>query len=242
MLFVVKVGTDSVIGNIEKIANDIINAKKNGIDIILVSSGAIGMGRKINCNFGDLTVEKQVLASIGQAELISEYKHVFAQNGYTAGQILITKNDLKNQIAKENLQNVIKVMLEKKDIIPIINENDTVSFYEIMFTDNDQLSGLIAKLFHAQKLVIMTNVNGIYKNFELKNKSLIEIVKKGTKLDISSKTSNGGRGGMQSKVKTAKNMQKNNIETTICNVNIKNVIVKLANGENVGTKFVVQNL
>jgi glutamate 5-kinase len=238
MLVVVKVGTDSVIGNMEKIAHDIISAKKSGIDVILVSSGAIGMGRKMHQDFGNNTVEKQVLASIGQAELISEYKRIFAKDGYSVGQILMTKNDIKNQNAKQNIQNVINIMLSKKNIIPIFNENDTVSFYEIMFTDNDQLAGIIAKLFNAQKLIIMTNVNGVYAHFNTPNEKIITRVTKGTKLDISETKSASGRGGMQSKVQTAKEMRNNNIQTTICNVHTENAIVRIANGEEIGTTFV----
>lgn len=237
MLVVVKIGTDSVIGNVEKIANDIIVAKKQGIDIILVSSGAIGMGKKIYTNFGTNSIEKQVLASMGQHILMNEYKKAFERHGHHIGQILITKNDTERQEESTNLRNVINTILSRKDIIPIVNENDTVSIREIMFTDNDELAGTLAVLFCAKKLIILTNIDGVYDDFSSPSRKIIPYVHIGQDLQVTAEKSLSGRGGMQSKVHTAFSLAKSGITTIICNVNINNVIIQSLSDAIIGTSF-----
>lgn len=237
MLVIVKIGTDSIIGNVEKIASDIISAKKQGIDIILVSSGAIGMGKKIYVNFGSDFVEKQVLASMGQHILMNEYKGAFEKHGHHIGQILVTKKDTEDQEKSINLQNVIKTMLGRKDIIPIVNENDTVSIREIMFTDNDELAGTLAILFKAEKLIILTNVDGVYDDYHSPSRKVISEVYIGQDLQITTQKSTSGRGGMQSKVQTARNLVKAGISTTICSINVNDIIVKVLSGDAIGTSF-----
>ena len=238
MLVVVKIGTDSVIGNVEKITRDIVSAKAQGIDVILVSSGAVGMGRKIYHNFGVNSVEKQVLASIGQSVLMGEYRAEFEKLGHYVSQILITKNDTERSQERANLQNVMNTIISRKNIVPIVNENDTVSIQEIMFTDNDDLAGMLAMLFAAKRLIILTNVDGIYDDYHSTNRKIIETVCEKDELNIASEKSLSGRGGMQSKVQTARTVAREGIVTTICNVNVSDVIMKVLKGEGVGTSFV----
>ncbi len=231
MLIVVKIGTDSVIGNISKIAMDVAMLKKMNCDVILVSSGAVGMGRKTLTKLGRKPVEKQILASIGQVSLMQQYQIEFAEYGLNIGQILITKKDIESAKERDNMENLVLSMLELKNIIPIFNENDSITLQELMFTDNDEIAGMIASQFAADHLIILTNVDGVFDDFTSENRKILSEISPQDELNISQNTSAGGRGGMASKVKTARKLADLGISTTICNIAEINVLARVISGE-----------
>jgi len=240
MLIVIKIGTDSVIGNIVKIVHDIVNLKKQGHNIIMVSSGAVGTGRLIYKNLGNSPVEKQILASLGQVDLMMQYKLEFQKYEYHIGQILITKKDIESKAEIENLENMMQKMLIIGNIIPIINENDSIALRELMFTDNDEIAGMLAGVFGADKLIILTNVDGVYDDFISPNRKILHNIKYDDNIVITQEKSSMGRGGMYSKVNVAKKLAKVGISTTICNIKIENILQKVISGFEVGTNFISQ--
>ncbi|QED23585.1 glutamate 5-kinase [Candidatus Deianiraea vastatrix] len=238
MLIVIKIGTDSVIGNIPKIVKDAVAIKDLGHDVIIVSSGAVGMGRAANPSLGSTPVEKQILASIGQIGLIKRYQFEFTSHNYFVGQILMTKKDVESRMEIDNLTNMISEMLARKNIIPVVNENDSIALRSLMFTDNDEIAGTLASIMNADKLIILTNVDGVYDDFSSPNRKVLDKILYTDETNIGDAKSNMGRGGMQSKVKTARKLAKLGISTTICNVLVENVMARVVMGENIGTTFI----
>src|ERR1041385_4418198 len=157
------------LNRVKQLCAQIVEARKQKRDVVLVTSGAIGTG------MGELKIEKrpkslpelQALAAIGQSKLMSIYESVFGQHAIIVAQILLTHEDLKNRDRHLNARNTIETLLHHQ-VIPIINENDTVSVAEIKFGDNDRLAALVASLIQADLLVILTSVDGLYENLEEK--------------------------------------------------------------------------
>ena len=234
---VVKIGTESVIGNIAKIAKDIHNAKEIGVNVVLVSSGAVGTGRKYIKFDEENKIRKQILAGVGQARLMLEYIDEFKKHDLILVQILLSKKNFIGKM-KENLKNLLKEIAKNPNIIAIINENDTVIPSDMLFIDNDELSSYVAKLINAKKLIILTNVDGVYDDFHAKNRQIIKTITLKSKLHISQDKSATGRGGMFNKVKIGMKMLKCKIQTTIVNIQEKDVIVKCIKNEDIGTRFV----
>lgn len=247
----IKIGTSTLtledrkpnIKRIKHLVKVVSDLKNNGKDVVIVSSGSIGMGMsKLSINERPTnTSDKQALAAIGQAELIHLYDEFFAEHNFTAAQILITRSIVDNLIHKNNFIGTINSLINW-GIIPIINENDTVATEEIEFGDNDILSAHVATLIDADALIILTDTDGLYSDNPKvnKNASLIPTVKE---IDeeimnyIGESTSNRGTGGMITKIEAAKIATSNNVTTYIINGNNPDNIVKLINGDNIGTVF-----
>lgn len=238
MLVVIKIGTDSVLENIPKISTEISKAMELGHKVVLVSSGAVGFGRSINKKLEKTTKanEKQLLASIGQVKLILEYEKELAKFGYTASQILLTKQNLTSK-NKKSVLDLINLALSKK-IVPIINENDCISNNEIMFTDNDELAGLLASELCADILIILTNVDGVYDDFTSPNRKVLSKIYPNDSIFINEIKSTLGRGGMKNKVNIASKLGKFGIQTVIANVANENCIPRILNNEEIGTRFI----
>ena len=207
--------------------------KEQGYDVILVSSGAVACGRREVKVEHDLdTVEqRQLFSALGQVKLIGLYYDLFREYGLHVGQILTMRENFDPGEQYDNQKACMKVMLEN-GVIPIVNENDTVSVTELMFTDNDELSGLIARMMDADMLVLLSNVNGVYTgNPDDKDAKLIALVAPDCNLDkyVSTVKSNHGRGGMQSKYATAKQLQREGIKVVIANGERENVLIDLIN-------------
>lgn len=187
---VIKIGSTSLIHNssksisylkIEKLVRVICDLKNMGKEVILVSSGAVAIGRetlKITKKPMQLD-EKQACASVGQSKLIATYGKIFGEYGKQASQILITRIGLQLPNCLKNIKNTIEALL-KLDVIPIANENDTVSPEEIVFGDNDTLSAIITVISEADLLIILTDIDGLYTDDPHTNKDakLISVVKK----------------------------------------------------------------
>ena len=206
--------------------------RNNGHEVILVSSGAMASGRgelKVDHNL-DSVEQRQLFSALGQAKLIGLYYDLFREYGMHVGQVLTMKENFEPGEQYENQKACMTVMLEN-DVIPIVNENDTVSVTELMFTDNDELSGLIAQMMKADTLILLSNIDGIYTgNPDDPASQLISRVEPGTDLSqyIQPEKSAFGRGGMHSKYTTASKVQQAGIRVIIANGERDNILVDLA--------------
>ena len=138
--------------------------RNEGHEVILVSSGAVASGRSELKHIQhdlDSVDQRQLFSAVGQAKLINRYFELFREYGIAVGQVLTMKENFSDSEHRKNQENCMKVMLEN-DVLPIVNENDTVSVTELMFTDNDELSGLMARMTQSQMLIILSNIDGIY--------------------------------------------------------------------------------
>jgi glutamate 5-kinase len=218
--------------------------RKSGKEIVLVTSGAVGAG------MGTLGYEKrpgelaelQACAAIGQTRLMAIYAELFAKHDLHVAQVLLTHEDLEHHERHLNARNTLVTLLGR-GVVPIINENDAVSFTEIKFGDNDKLSALVASLLPADLLVILTTVDGVIENFSKSNPKTISVIEQ---IDATIEKLAGGTtsetavGGMASKVQAAKIVVRSGIPLVIASGKKKNVLAKVLAGEDEGTLFVAQ--
>lgn len=245
--WVVKIGSQLLIDEgpmlIRSLMKQVVQLKKTqNIQIVWVTSGAIATARQRRGHSWKTLPQKQALSSIGQPLLMEQYNTALAFEGLQGAQILLTANDLKNKTSKANFKNSLQQLLEW-DILPIINENDAVSTEEIRFGDNDQLSALIACEIKAHRLILLTNVNGVYsKNpsepdaLHYPKLDLPELKKLLSKFRKSNK-SDHGTGGIFSKLSAAEKAAKKGVETLIVQGQIQNLLLQIAKGESVGTRI-----
>jgi glutamate 5-kinase len=218
--------------------------RRHDIEVILVSSGAVACGRR------ELTVDhsldsveqRQLFSAVGQVKLVGLYYDLFREFGIHIGQVLTMKENFQPGEQYRNQQACMTVMLEN-DVLPIVNENDTVSVTELMFTDNDELSGLIAQMMQAETLILLSNIDGIYDGHpDSPQSKIIPEVAPDTDLSqyIKEEKSAFGRGGMHSKYTTAQKVQKTGIRVIIANGERENILVDLIeNKQNVPhTEFI----
>jgi glutamate 5-kinase len=205
--------------------------RKQDIEVVLVSSGAVACGRR------ELTVDhsldsveqRQLFSAVGQVKLVGLYYDLFREFGIHVGQVLTMKENFEPGEQYQNQQACMKVMLEN-DVLPIVNENDTVSVTELMFTDNDELSGLIAQMMNADTLILLSNIDGIYDGHPDDPASkIIPQVEPGRDLSqyIKAEKSAFGRGGMHSKYTTASKVSQAGIRVIIANGERENILVDL---------------
>lgn len=210
------------------------------INVIWVSSGAIASAKKRIKKSWQALPEKQALSAIGQPMLMEQYSIALAEQGLLASQVLLSYRDFKFKSSRVNFKNTINTLLDW-GVVPVLNENDAVATDEIQFGDNDFLSALVACELNADRLVILTNVAGLYSANPNEDKSayLIEHIEKlknsHLKLVQFNSKSEFGRGGMQSKLKAAMKAQKHLIPTQIIQGDTANVLVQLAKGQGKGT-------
>lgn len=216
---------------------------KNNVKVILVSSGAVASGRtelKTKQKLDTISA-RQLYSAVGQAKLINRYYDLFHQHGIVCGQVLATKEDFATRRHYLNQRNCMTVMLDNK-VIPIVNENDTISVNELMFTDNDELSGLVAAMMGCHKLIILSNIDGIF-NGNPSNPDSQVIREIDTRKDqiedfIQSSKSSAGRGGMQTKYNIARKVAEEGIEVIIANGERDNILLHLLKDKNtVCTRF-----
>lgn len=216
------------------LVDQIANLRNQGHEVILVSSGAVASGRSELKHIQhdlDSVDQRQLFSAVGQAKLINRYFELFKEYGIAVGQVLTTKENFSDTEHRRNQENCMKVMLEN-DVLPIVNENDTVSVTELMFTDNDELSGLIARMTQSQMLIILSNIDGIYTGDPSNSASqLIRTIEPGKRLDefIQEKKSSAGRGGMQSKSNVAIQTASAGISVIIANGKRDDILIKLMN-------------
>ena len=249
---VVKVGTGVLTDSrklidpaqLEQLVAQFAALKKAGKEVVLVTSGAVGAGMGAlgyEARPTDLA-EKQACAAVGQSRLMAAYDKLFAAHGLVVAQVLLTHDDLEHHERHLNARNTL-VSLLKHGVIPIINENDAVSFTEIKFGDNDKLSALVASLLPADLLVILTTVDGMIENFGKKNPKTLSVIEK---IDSTIEKMAGGTtsetavGGMKSKIDAAKIAVRSGIPLVIASGKRKNVLAKILDGTDEGTLFVAK--
>lgn len=250
MKLVIKVGTQSILSHdgtpfeevILDLVDQIVQLQKAGHHVVLVSSGAVSSGRKaaqqhLGRQYGSSIGEKQVLASLGQYELMHVYVSMFKAHNILASQILLTKQDFQTRKHYLNIARLLRELLDHKNIVPIINENDSVAVEELMFTDNDELAGLIAAQMNADKLIILTNVKGVFTGHpEEEGSTFVPVISTEKDWpDVSTAKSSHGRGGMSSKLATARKMAGLGITTHIASIEESSVLIRIIGQEAVGT-------
>ncbi len=249
---VIKIGSTSLthpetgainLGKIERLARQISDLKGEGRDVVLVSSGAVAAGKQAYGRKGKLNSlsEKQAYAAVGQARLMMVYQRIFAEYNMTAAQILLTRFTMQDEEARTNAHNTFEELL-KMGTVPVVNENDTVSTYEIRFGDNDRLSALVSSLIGADLLILLSDVDGLYsddpnKNPDAKFISVVENVTPKLLHMGKESASDIGSGGMQTKLKAAQIACKSGADMIIASGDDVAVIEKIMNGEEVGTLF-----
>ena len=239
---VIKVGTSTItndnmqidIRTIDRLSRVLSGIAARGYEVVLVSSGAIAVGAG-KMRFPEKPKElrvKQAAAAVGQCELMHIYDKLFGEYGHLVGQILLDNSDVDVPERRENLRNTFDALLEN-GIIPIVNENDTVSLSELMFTDNDELSGVIATMMECDHLVILSNVDGVFDGDPADPTSqVIPFVRPGDDLDacVREGKSPAGRGGMSSKMRVARSVAAKGIEVVVACGRRENILIDLVDG------------
>ena len=218
------------LSRIEKLVHQVSTLHKAGIEVILISSGAVAAGRAmLPDNKLDAVSARQLFSAVGQAKLINHYYEFFKEQGIFCGQVLTTKESLGTRAHYLNQRNCMEVMLQHA-VVPIVNENDTISVTELMFTDNDELSGMIAAMMDVQALIILSNIDGIYNGSPTTpGTEVIREVEPGKDLSdyIQAEKSGFGRGGMLTKTTIARKVADEGIEVIIANGKKDNVLLEL---------------
>lgn len=248
---VVKVGSNVITqanglpdeARIQHLVNQLATIKRQGVEVILVSSGAVAAGRSLIkvSEKQDAVTTRQLLAAIGQVKLINTYSDFFSSHQIKCAQVLVTKEDFRDRAHYLNMKNCMHILLQN-EVIPVVNENDVVSVTELMFTDNDELAGLIASMLNADALIILSNVNGIYNGDpKLADSTVIEEIS-GSASNLASFIQTGkssfGRGGMITKTTMAQKVAKLGITVHIANGKTDDVLINLLSQNLVHTRFV----
>jgi glutamate 5-kinase len=230
------------IKRIEELVRVLSDIKNSGKSVILVSSGAIGVGAsRMGFSQSPSEVkEKQALSSVGQCQLMSIYDECFRRYNHIVGQVLLTKDVITNEKMLENAINTFNVLMEY-GVIPIVNENDAISTNEILFGDNDTLSAYVANIVEADLLVILTDIDGLYdKNPQEPTAQLLSLVEEITeeiRNNAGGAGSERGTGGMSTKVLAAEIAAKSKTKTLIINGADPSLIYQALGGEEIGTFF-----
>lgn len=255
---VVKVGTSTLtydtgkanFNRIDKLARVLSDLSNQGREVVLVTSGAIGIGAgKLNLDERPKTIrEKQAVAAVGQCELMHIYSKFFSEYGRVVGQILLTRDVVGEETCRNNVINTFECLIEK-GIIPIVNENDSVSVVEIKvgqkdtFSENDTLAAIVAKLVNADLLVILSDVDGFYDcdpkgNPKARKFDIIENITPDIEKCAGGAGSNRGTGGAVTRLKAAKTATAAGVDMVLTNGADPGIIMDIINGKNEGTLFV----
>jgi glutamate 5-kinase len=253
MRVVIKIGSSSLtheetgslnLHKIELLVRTLCDLRNQGMDVCLVSSGAIAVGKDaigLTERPGDIST-KQACAAVGQAKLMMTYQKIFGEYNQIVGQILMTKNTMINPVSRTNAQNTFEELF-RLGVIPIVNENDTVSTYEMQFGDNDTLSALVASLVRADKLILLSDIDGLYTDDPNKDAhaSLIRDVRviDDTILAMAKGSSGSavGTGGMTTKLTAAKIATSSGADMVIVNGNDVSILHSIFAGHFTGTTF-----
>ncbi|MEW4925224.1 glutamate 5-kinase [Algibacter sp. 2305UL17-15] len=247
---VIKVGTNVMTNKdnrivrpvLRRLVKQIAELYERDIMTILVSSGSVIAGREVmgESKIENRTQRRQVYSAIGQPRMMRLYYNIFHEYGMKCAQVLPTKRDFTPGVHRENMISCCEGLLSE-GVVPIANEDDAVSVTMSMFSDNDELASLIAQLINADRLIILTDIDGLYDGHpEEENSDLITNVDPDDDLDKYIKENNKiegeGRGGMGSKLDYAQQAAANNIPTYIVNGKKDNIIIDIIDGKDVGTK------
>lgn len=251
---VVKIGSSSLthpqtgelnLLKIEKLIRILCDLKGEGKDVVLVSSGAIAAGRQAlgGQKRPDTISEKQAYAAVGQARLMMVYQKLFAEYNHVAAQVLLTKDTMTNDASRYNAQNTFDELMNL-GVVPIVNENDTVSTHEIQFGDNDRLSAIVAALIGADLLILLSDIDGLYSDDPHKNpdarfiSTVAEITPELMEMGKDTSGSDVGTGGMSAKLAAARIATDSGSDMVIANGEDVEVIHDIMNGADKGTLFI----
>ncbi|MCI8494809.1 MAG: glutamate 5-kinase [Lachnospiraceae bacterium] len=250
---VVKIGSSSLhheatgklnFTKLEKLVRELCDIRNQGIDVCLVSSGAIAVGRQV-MGFQERPQNistKQACAAVGQARLMMTYQKMFAEYHQTVGQVLMTKGTMLDNVSRKNAQNTFEELF-RLGVIPIVNENDTVSTYEMRFGDNDSLSAIVAALTGADLLILLSDIDGLFTDDPRENPKakLIDVVEELNDSVLSmAKASTGsdvGTGGMETKLTAARIATLSGADMIIANGEDVGILHEIFQGEFIGTLF-----
>ncbi len=247
---VVKIGTSTITVDdkistekIKKIVDDVTFLINSGLQVIIVTSGAISAGAGVlKMSRNHLTIpERQALASIGQTQLMDKYRECFAEKNIHVGQMLLTEDDVRNRRRFLNARNTVNALLDLK-VVPIINENDSVAVKEIKIGDNDTLSAHVLSLIEGDLLVLLSDINGFY--YDLKDpEPMYEIFRIDD--DIRNRAGGAGTvhgtGGMITKINSAEMIMRFGGKMIIADGKEPDIIKRIVSGERVGTLFIGEN-
>jgi glutamate 5-kinase len=252
-LVIVKIGSSSLSGDsgfiddrkIDSLCSELVHMKSQGIDVVLVSSGAIRAGKAVMQNHaGDVEVKGlQALAAIGQVVLMEAYRGTMASKGYKVAQILLTWDDFRQKRRLRNLLNTLNTLLSLS-VVPIINENDTIAVDEIKVGDNDTLSAFVAKFMQADLLVLLSDIDGLYTGDPATPCStLLHCVDAVTpEVEKFACERHNGTGGMDTKLRAARLATEAGIPMIIANSAQEKPLERLLKGERIGTIFLPRDL
>lgn len=250
---IVKIGSSSLtheetgkldLGKMEQLVRQLSDLRNRGMDVCLVSSGAIAVGRSamgIHERPTDISM-KQACAAVGQAKLMMVYQKLFAEYNETAGQVLLTKNTMINPVSRENAKNTFEELFQL-GVIPIVNENDTTSTYEMQFGDNDTLSALVSSMVGADLLILLSDIDGLYTDDPHMNPDakLVQVVENLDEeiLGMAKGTtgSNVGTGGMTTKLTAAKIATLSGTDMIIANGADVKILAQIFEDAYTGTLF-----
>ena len=250
---VVKIGSSSLqhaatgslnFNKVEKLVRELCDMRNRGMDVCLVSSGAIAVGRKaMGLTERPKTIStKQACAAVGQARLMMTYQKIFSEYNQIAGQVLMTKSTMLNNVSRKNAQNTFEELF-RLGVIPIVNENDTVSTYEMQFGDNDTLSAIVASLTGADLLILLSDIDGLFTDdphenpkaeliriVETLDESVLHMAKESTGSDV-------GTGGMATKLAAARIATFSGADMIIANGKDVGILHEIFEGDFLGTTF-----
>lgn len=242
---IVKVGTNVLTDKdgqlnlevMENLVKQIVAVRKQGTSVILVSSGAMGAGRSVLTikEESSAVAKRQVLCAVGQIKLMGLYSNLFSKQNTQCAQVLATKEDFRDKTHYINMRTCFDALL-KEGVLPIVNENDVVSVSELMFTDNDELAGLLGSMMNVDAVIILSSVEGL---LDASGKAIPEIDFAKTNVEefISSEKSQFGRGGMSTKCRIVKRLASTGITSFIANGRRPEILLDILKGEKVGTLF-----
>lgn len=250
---VIKIGTSSLthlpsgrlnLLKLEVLVRELSDLCNQGKEVVLVSSGAIGVGSTaLGFSHKPQTLaEKQACAAVGQAKLMMIYQKLFSEYGHQAGQILMTKNTMIDNLNRRNARNTFQALM-RMGVVPIVNENDSISTYEIEFGDNDTLSAVVASLIKADLLILLTDIDGLYTDDPHRNSraefiGLVERMDEHFKeMGKSSTGSRVGTGGMATKLRAAEIATSAGADMVIANGTDFHNIHRIIGGQEIGTLF-----
>ncbi|MDD6733642.1 MAG: glutamate 5-kinase [Lachnospiraceae bacterium] len=251
---VVKIGSSSLqhpetgdldYNKMEVLVRELCNIRNSGKDIVLVTSGAISVGKKaVHIKDGSEHIAlKQACAAIGQARLMMNYQKFFSEYNQVAAQVLMTKDTITNPVNRMNAHNTFTELLSL-GVIPVVNENDTISTFEIKFGDNDTLSAIVASLINADLLILLSDIDGLYSDNPRKNPDarFIEVVEELNEeiLEMGKKEtgSSVGTGGMNTKLNAAEIASRSGCDMIIANSADIHILHRIMDGRNFGTFFI----
>lgn len=228
----------------ERLVRSICDYRNSGMDVCLVSSGAIAVGRDvigIKERSSDISI-KQACAAVGQGRLMMTYQKLFSEYNQNSGQVLMTKNTIVNPVSRRNVMNTFEELFDL-NVVPIVNENDTVSTYEMQFGDNDTLSALVASMVGADLLILLSDIDGLYtddphKNPEARLLKVVDAIDENIYgMAKESTGSNVGTGGMATKLAAAKIATLSGTDMIIANGGDVRILQDIFENDYVGTLF-----